>query len=137
MCVKSHKILVAGHADLNCQAAPCIHGLLCSQHTSEVPNISEKPYVNIATVAVDSIGHAALRVAVFQAHQTQGMYICAGLVLADFNKHFLGSTYQSQYDTNISAQAVTSAALVAARALHEIASGGRGASELKASQFVL
>ncbi|CAL5224917.1 g7683 [Coccomyxa viridis] len=55
----------------------------------------------------------------------------SGLVLTDFNKHFLGSTYQGQHDTNISAQAVTSAALVAARALHEIASGGRGASELK------
>ncbi len=61
------------------------------------------------------------------------LYLCAGLVLADFNKHFLGSMYQSQHDTNISAQAVTSAALVAARALHEIASGGSKASELKAS----
>lgn len=61
------------------------------------------------------------------------MDLHAGLVLADFNKHFLGSTFQSEQDTHISADAVTSAALVAARALHEIASGGRGASELKAS----
>ena len=64
------------------------------------------------------------------------MHPHAGLVLADFNKHFLGSTYQSQQDRSISADAVTSAALVAARALHEIASGGKGASELKASMVV-
>ena len=61
------------------------------------------------------------------------MHLHAGLVLADFNKHFLGSTFQSEQDTNISADAVTSAALVTARALHEIASGGREASQLKAS----
>jgi len=57
--------------------------------------------------------------------------LAAGVVLADFNKHFLDSSYQSQQDVNISVESVTSAALVAARALHEIASNGKSTPELK------
>ena len=59
------------------------------------------------------------------------MTLAAGVVLADFNKYFLDSSYQSQQDVNISVESVTSAALVAARALHKIASDGKGAPELK------
>ena len=55
----------------------------------------------------------------------------SGVVLADFNKHFLDGTYQSQQDVNISVEAVTSAALVTARALHKIASGSKGPTEIE------
>ena len=57
----------------------------------------------------------------------------AGVVVADFNKHFLDSTYHSQLDTNSSVDAVMSAALIAARALHDLASGPGSTKELKAS----
>jgi hypothetical protein len=62
---------------------------------------------------------------------TDASSVGSGVVLTDFEKHFLGGTYQGQQDVNISVEAVTSAALVAARALHQIASGGEGATEIK------
>ena len=65
-----------------------------------------------------------MAVMLVQLHYPSGL-------LADFNKHFLDSSYQSQQDVNISVESVTSAALVAARALHEIALDGKGAPELK------
>lgn len=61
----------------------------------------------------------------------QRVFLCVGVVLADFDRHFMGATYQSERDANISMEVLTSAALVAARALHEIASGGKGAPQLK------
>ena len=60
----------------------------------------------------------------------------AGVVVADFNKRFMDSTYHSQLDTNSSVEAVTSAALVAARALHDLASGEGATKELKASSVL-
>ena len=62
---------------------------------------------------------------------------CAGVVVADFNKRFLGRTYHSQLDSNTSVEAMTSAALVAARALHDLASGQVSTEELKASTLFL
>ena len=56
-----------------------------------------------------------------------------GAVVTDFNKHFFDTTFHSQLDTNSSVEAVTSAALIAARALHDLASGTGVTKELKAS----
>lgn len=47
----------------------------------------------------------------------------AGIVMADFDAHFRTPFFQSRLDANISVEAVTSAALVAARALHALAWG--------------
>ena len=47
----------------------------------------------------------------------------AGLVMADFDTAFRTPFYQGRLDANVSVEAVTSAALVAARALHALAWG--------------
>ena len=61
----------------------------------------------------------------------------AGVVVAEFNKRFLDSTYHSELDTNSSVESMTSAALVAARALHNLASGQGSTQELKASSVLV
>lgn len=45
----------------------------------------------------------------------------AGLVMADFDGSFRNAFYQGRLDANLSIEAVTSAAIVAARALHALA----------------
>lgn len=55
----------------------------------------------------------------------------AGVVLEEFNTHFINPFYQSRLDVNISIEAVTSAAIVLARALHETAYGGSEVPLLK------
>lgn len=55
----------------------------------------------------------------------------SGVVLGDFNTHFINPFYQSHLDANVSIDAVTSAAVVAARALHETAFGGSEVPPLK------
>ena len=55
----------------------------------------------------------------------------AGVVLEEFNTHFINPYYQSRLDANVSIEAVTSAAIVAARALHETAYGGSEVPPLK------
>ena len=70
-------------------------------------------------------------------HELVTGFTHAGVVVADFNKRFLDSTYYSQLDTNSSVEAMTSAALVAARALHDLASGQGSTEELKASSVLV
>ncbi len=55
----------------------------------------------------------------------------AGVVLEEFNTHFINPFYHSRLDVNISIEAVTSAAIVLARALHETAYGGSEVPLLK------
>jgi nicastrin len=55
----------------------------------------------------------------------------AGAVLEDFDARFSGGHYQSRLDADISTEALTSAALVAARALHEVALGNKDVPPLK------
>lgn len=55
----------------------------------------------------------------------------AGAVLADFDSRFINPYYQSHLDTNVSSDALTSAAIVAARALHDLAYGGKDKPPLK------
>jgi nicastrin len=55
----------------------------------------------------------------------------SGVVLEEFNTHFINPFFQSRLDANISAEAVTSAAIVAARALHETAYGTSEVPPLK------
>lgn len=55
----------------------------------------------------------------------------SGVVLEEFNTHFISPFFQSRLDANISAEAVTSAAIVAARALHETAYGTSEVPPLK------
>lgn len=69
-------------------------------------------------------------------HELVTKFTYTGVVVADFNKRFLNSTYHSQLDTNSSVEAMTSAALVAARALHDLASGQGSTQELKANTLI-
>ena len=55
----------------------------------------------------------------------------AGVVLEEFDTHFINPFYHSRLDANISIEAVTSAAIVLARALHETAYGGSEVPFLK------
>ncbi|CAL8470795.1 g10337 [Coccomyxa elongata] len=58
----------------------------------------------------------------------------AGVVLEEFNTHFINPFYHSRLDINISIEAVTSAAIVLARALHETAYGGSEVPLLKVTR---
>lgn len=55
----------------------------------------------------------------------------AGVVLGDFNTHFTNPFYQHRLDANISINAVTAAAIVSARALHDVAYGSLPVPQLK------
>ena len=92
--------------------------------------------LNACMLHAETSSHSELQAALPRCCKLHDVLIgltCAGVVVADFNERFLDSTYHSQRDTNSSVEAVTSAALVAARALHDLASGEGFTEELKAS----